>query len=229
MEVLLALAGLVVVAAVVAVALWAIRTASRRAERPEVSQEDAAYLEPIPEDEVPIGPDGMADLTELRGTVEHYAAMYQEALTVGSSPGLSDRVYALAYGRRMTATWGPIARRWEAVPHALELLGHRSPDAREDAKRMLTEVGRDEEVVDAVIAAVEEEERLARDTMALALGRFGSRKAVPALGAIIRDDTDDPDTRWNAAVALGQIVRKRFDREGDAVGNAIRWLDASRE
>ena len=124
------------------------------------------------------------------------------------------------------ATWGMIARGAEAVPHAVALLNGSLADEREDGAGILGAIGRDDVAVEAVLERVEgETDTLARDTMIAALGRMRSRKAIPMLARIVRDGPGDQDTRWTAADALGDIVRRQFGKQGDAIEAAIAWLD----
>jgi hypothetical protein len=81
-------------------------------------------------------------------------------------------------------------------------------------------------VVESLIASLGNEvETVARDTLIVALGQLRNPKAIPALALIIRDANADDDTRHLAADSLGQIVRRRFDRQPDRLAAAIKWLD----
>jgi hypothetical protein len=52
-----------------------------------------------------------------------------------------------------------------------------------------------------------------------------NKAAVPALAHIIRDESEDHDTRWTAVEALGRVVRRRFLKQGEPLQAAILWLD----
>ncbi len=130
--------------------------------------------------------------------------------------------------RRVDANWGLISRRDEAVPYAMEMLRSGNPDIREDGAGVLAELGRNEEVIDALLGALQtEDEDQPRDAMIEALGRLKNRRAIPYLAQLIKDPETDGDTRWTGAGALGRIVRRRFDRQGDPVRAALAWLDAN--
>jgi hypothetical protein len=60
--------------------------------------------------------------------------------------------------------------------------------------------------------------------MILTLGRLKSRKAIPALASIIRDDAQNHDTRWTAVESLGTIVRRRFIDSEDPIAAALTWV-----
>jgi HEAT repeat protein len=129
--------------------------------------------------------------------------------------------------RRVQADRGLIRRGNEAVPIAVEMLHSRNPDTREDGAGVLAALGEDEGVIDALLGALEAEvEEQPRDAMIEALGRLKNRRAIPYLAQVIRNANSDGDTRWGAVEALGRIVRLRFDRQPDAFGTALAWLDS---
>ena len=64
----------------------------------------------------------------------------------------------------------------------------------------------------------------AKDSMIITLGSLKSRKAIPALAAIIRVAAQDHDTRWTAVESLGTIVRRRFTDKEDPIEAALDWL-----
>jgi HEAT repeat protein len=130
------------------------------------------------------------------------------------------------WDRRVQATWALIARREEAVPFAIKMLGNRNADIREDGAGVLAEIGRDGRTVDALLAALRTEtEHQPRDVLIDALGRMKSRQAVPYLAELIRSPETDGDTRSGAVIALGRIVGRHFDRQPDAEHAALEWLD----
>ena len=101
-----------------------------------------------------------------------------------------------------------------------------NPDIREDAAGILGTVGKDPEVVQALVATLENEvDQQARDSIIVALGALRSREAIPTLARIVRNDSEDGDTRFTALQSLGQIAGKRFDRREDPYAAALTWLD----
>lgn len=138
-----------------------------------------------------------------------------------------DRISAEEWwDRRVDATWGLIARGAEAVPFAIKMLESSNPDIREDGAGILAEIGRDESAVDAVLDALRREtEHQPRDVLVSALGRMKSPRAIPPLAAMLRSPKTDSDTRANVVDALGQLARRRFDREADPAGAALVWLE----
>ena len=52
-----------------------------------------------------------------------------------------------------------------------------------------------------------------------------NRAAIPALAALIKDESTDGDTRWTAVESLGRIVRKRFLAQPEPVAAAVTWLN----
>jgi hypothetical protein len=137
------------------------------------------------------------------------------------------------YDKNLLAVWGMIAKGAESVPNGLELLRRDEPDARADGASVLGAVGRQESIVDEVIAAAEalwlvsnpDRETLeAVDSMIIALAQLRNRRAIPLLARIIRSGATDGDTRWTAAEALGTIVRRKF-KHPDPVSQALAWLE----
>ena len=108
------------------------------------------------------------------------------------------------------------------------MLTSRNPDSREDGAGMLAALARsDPSVVDSLLAALAAEtDDQPRDSIILALGSLRSRKAVPALAAVIQDESADGDTRFGAADSLGRIVQRRFDKQPDPVAAALAWISA---
>jgi HEAT repeat protein len=130
------------------------------------------------------------------------------------------------WDRRVEATWGLIRLGEGGAPFAIEMLASGNPDIREDGAGILAEIGRDERAVDALLAALGKETHdQPRDGLIAALGRMKSQRAIPYLAQLIRSAETDGDTRWEAVLALGQIVRRRFDRQPDPERAAIAWLD----
>jgi HEAT repeat protein len=91
---------------------------------------------------------------------------------------------------------------------------------------ILGAVGKDESVVTEILARLSTEaDTVARDSLIVALGGLRSRRAIPALAAIIRDESADGDTRWTAVESLGKIVRRRFLKQSIPIEAAIEWLE----
>ena len=202
------------------------------------------------EDSYPVDARGKPDLRCFVDSLDYYVRMHRQSLdgldaATGAAhegtTGLRRCIHALRgligksavpdgaalYRQRVHALWGLIAKGGDAIPYAMSLLQHAGPEAREDGVGILAELGRDEAVVDRVLDVLANEtDATAKDAMVLALGRLKSRKAVPALAAIIRDEAADGDTRHAAVESLGSIVRKRFLRQEDPLRAAIAWLDA---
>ena len=121
--------------------------------------------------------------------------------------------------------WGLIAKGVEAIAYALTLLGRPEAEAREDAAAILETVGQDTVVVDELLKSLNSETDItAKDSLVIAVGRLKSRKAIPSLAKIIRDQVEDRDTRWNAVESLGLIVRRRFLDQKEPIQSAIDWL-----
>jgi hypothetical protein len=181
---------------------------------------------PLKEDSIPVDKTGRPDISRYTDSVEYYVELYGKFLASlrGDWPWV-DQESGLPHRSRVHAIWGLIAKGPAAVPFALKLLGHAEPDAREDGAEILGTVGKDEAVVTEVLTRLgAETDVVARDTMILTLGRLRSRRAVPVLAAIIRDDTADGDTRWTAVESLGKIVRKRFLKQSSPIEAAMDWL-----
>ncbi len=129
---------------------------------------------------------------------------------------------------RVAAERGLISCGAEAIPYAVQLLANQDAEIREDGAAVLGALGRDERVVDALLAAIElEDENQPRDAMVIGLGRLRNRKAIPLLARMIRDPETDGDTRFTAIQSLGQIAGRRFVRESEPEAAALHWLDAN--
>ncbi|QIG43815.1 hypothetical protein G5V58_14480 [Nocardioides anomalus] len=170
---------------------------SRRADRPENSR-------------------GVPDLTQLTDPAASYHQQHLDALRDGD------------FRARATASWGLIARGRESLPFLGSMLASRDPDSVADAAGVLAWLGHaDPTFVDGLVAALPRQaDHESTDAIVLALGALGSRKAVPALAALVRDDGTDGDTMACAVESLGKVARRRFDRRPDPRAAARAWLDA---
>src|SRR5215213_4661012 len=100
---------------------------------------------------------------------------------------------------RVAAERGLISCGVDAIPYAVELLDNRNPDIREDGAAVLAALRMHEQVVDALLRALDNEtEDQPRDMLIIGLGRLRNTKAVPFLAATIRDRGTDGDTRFTA-------------------------------
>jgi len=180
----------------------------------------------LKEDDYPVDARGRPDPGYYTDSLEYYIRMYEQHL--GTLQGRSGVGYEpeLAFRRRGHATWGLIGKGTASSNYAVGLLRRSEPEAREDGAAILAELGKDERIVGQLIESLESETAAqAKDSLVLALGRLKSRKAIPALATIIRDETADGDTRWTAVESLGLIVRKRFLKLEQPIQAALAWLD----
>jgi HEAT repeat protein len=132
------------------------------------------------------------------------------------------------FSKRVTASWGLIARGRDSLPYLMLMLKSGNADSREDAAGALEWLGDDANgVVHELLVALDREtDSQARDSIVLTLGALKNRAAFPALAALIRSEGTDGDTRRCAVESLGKIVRKRFDKQADPEAAALTWLDA---
>ena len=190
---------------------------------------EEAFGKPLNETRIP-------EKGDFNQPVEYYAKMYNAAVSLyDNSPSKGDG--SLLYGCQVHAEWGMIYAGAAAVPYALEMLKSPVPEARESGASILATVGREESVIDALLAAFEEEYEgnaagdaekenvQALDSMIEALGKMKNRKAIPALAKVVRNSAMDNDSRWLAMQNLGRLVRRRFDKGTDPMDAAIQWLD----
>lgn len=180
----------------------------------------------LKEDKYPVDKLGRPDLRCYTDSLAYYSRMYEQCLDTleGRKQGKGYEP-ELAFKRRVHAMWGLIAKGVEAIPYALTLLRRPEAEAREDAAAILETVGKDSVVVDELLRSLESETDLTvKDSLIIAVGRFKSRKAIPLLAKIIRNQGEDRDTRWTAVESLGLIVRRRFLNQNDPVQSAIDWL-----
>lgn len=196
-------------------------------QKPKVVEPDAPTLGRY-RDEVlntPLNEQRIPEPRFFTKSAEYYAQMLHAAVSLyDNSPCKGDA--ALIYACYVHADWGLIYSGAAAIPYALEMLKSSVPEAREAGAGILAALGKDDAVVEALLASLATEtDTTARDTLILALGQLRNRKAISALAAIIKDPTADGDTRHTAAESLGRIVRRRFLNESDPVAAAIQWLD----
>ncbi|HEY0453667.1 HEAT repeat domain-containing protein [Actinophytocola sp.] len=159
---------------------------------------------------------GVPNLKRFKGSAESYYRLHLEA------------VREQDFTRRVTASWGLIARGRESLPYLMSMLRSGDADSREDAGGALTWLGEDAAglVGELLTALRRETDPQARDSIVATLGALRNRAAVPALAALIRSADTDGDTRRCAVESLGTIVRRRFDKQPDPEAAAIAWLDA---
>lgn len=172
----------------------------------------------------PVDRTGRPDLRYYTDSMNYYSSMHEQYIAGLQRPRRRQAANR-SFRQGVHSTWGLIAKGEEAVPYAMGLLRHAVPEAREDGAAILAEIGKDERIVEWLLGCLEEEtDATVRDTLLIALGRLRSKKAIPALGAVIRDESTDDDTRWTAVESLGWIVRRRFQAEKDPVNAALTWL-----
>lgn len=163
----------------------------------------------------PVDERGVPDLTTFHRPPSEYLALYLEGIR------------EFDFHKRVEGSWGLTARGAESVPLLVELLKHPDSEVRGDAAAALAWM-RDTgpEVEQALVAALDgaatDEER---DTALLALGQMRSKAALPLVAQLIRTDGTDGDTRHLAVQVLGDIVRRRFDRQPDPEAAARAYLD----
>jgi hypothetical protein len=184
----------------------------------------------LKEDKYPVedrGPNrGRPDLRCYTDSLAYYVNMYEQFLDTieGRKQGVGYEP-DLAFKRRVHAMWGLIAKGVEAIPYALTLLRRPEAEAREDAAAILETVGKENVVVDELLKSLNSETDITvKDSLVIAVGRLKSRKAIPLLAKIIRDQVEDRDTRWTAVESLGLIVRRRFLDQNEPIQSAIDWL-----
>jgi hypothetical protein len=181
---------------------------------------------PLKEDSYPVDKRGQPDPSRYTDSVEYYAELYEKFLASlqGAWPWVTQET-RLPWSSRVHGMWGLIAKGGEAVPYALKLLGRPEPDAREDGAAILGAVGKDESVIAGILGRLKAETDLvARASLIAALGNLRSRRGIPALAAIIRDEAADGDERWTAVESLGKIVRHRFLKQSNPIEAAMVWL-----
>jgi hypothetical protein len=167
------------------------------------------------------------------------SAQFYYDLIVDSVPDLKDRPHVatdadrekarVAYNRIVNATWGLIARGMDAIPCAVRLVRSSDRDQREAAANVfcgLRDATRLPEIIAQITAVLEkEDDQLVIDSLLAALGNLRSREAIPILSRFVVDENQDSDTRFTAAISLGQILKRKFSKDGaDAIGNACAWL-----
>ena len=180
----------------------------------------------LKEKSYPVDSRGKPDLTFYTDSAEYYARMHEQYVATVQGQTGPGHEPELAFARRAHASWGLIAKGAAAIPFALTMLRSAEADAREDGAAILAEMGKGESVVDAILSSLAAEtDIVARDALVTALGAMRSKRAVPYIAAIIKDESQDSDSRWNAAESLGRIARRRFHKQDNPVQAALDWLN----
>jgi HEAT repeat protein len=127
----------------------------------------------------------MPDLKKFRKPSAYYYELHVEAMEQHD------------FEKRVAAQWGLIARGKESIPYLQRMLARTVPDSREDAAgafEWLASTGGAivDDLLRALVAEVDDQPR---DSIVLALGSLGDRRAIPALADLIRDERTDGDTR----------------------------------
>lgn len=133
-----------------------------------------------------------------------------------------------SFALRSHALWGLIAKGAPSVQFAVTLLQRPEAEAREDGAAILGALGETTAQSNGSWPPSPWRLTQAMDSLVIALGRMGNRRAIPALAALIRDEDADGDTRWTAIESLGRIVRKSFLRREDPMQAARDWLAINR-
>jgi hypothetical protein len=184
----------------------------------------------LKEDGFPRDAMGKPDLSCYTESLDYYIQMHQQYLASLDNSELSPKERNLAWSRRAHGQWGLIAKRSDAIDYALSLLRGKQPEAREDGAAILAAVSRDESVLDNLIVALKQETDItAKDTIVGALGKLKSRRAVPALVAIIRNTQEDFDSRLVAVESLSEIVGKRFHEQNNPIQAVNDWFEKQSE
>lgn len=203
--------------------------------REELLGKYPTHLELIDSGEIPSDPEGGPDSSYLTETADFYYELICDlAEQLKDKPqGFSkaDRnKTVIIYNRSVYAQWGLIAKGQEAISYATKLLSNSNRDLKEAGAGVFSGLRDCEdanEIVEEIIKALENEtDQLVTDSLIEALGQFRLKSAIPILATYIRDENEDGDTRWGAAINLGRIVKKRFEKnDQNAVTMAIQWLE----
>ncbi len=89
----------------------------------------------------------------------------------------------------------------QAIPVLIDALHDRDRDVYQHAAWGLLHIGKP--AVPALVAALQDEQRVIRKDVARILGQIGDNEAIPALIAVLQDSSDE--VRRAAAEALGQL------------------------
>jgi HEAT repeat protein len=183
----------------------------------------------VPEDLLFIAPrekDGSPKLRYFTKPLEHYIGYFEDYLAIFNSQAkLSSRQISLACSKGSWAQWGFIAKGTESLPYVMELLKRPIPEAREAAANVLFGLARQDGVIEPLLDALAtEDDEQTRGGMIQALGALRSKKAIPVLAQLIRDQKMDEENRWVAMESLGEIVGRMFVRQDSPIKAAEDWL-----
>jgi HEAT repeat protein len=156
----------------------------------------------------------MPDLERLRESPEVYYERHRQAIADGD------------FQARVMANWGMIARGSASLPYLATMLKSSSPDAREDAAGAYGWLAQHEPAVvnDLIDAVRSEDDVVARDSIAMALGVLKDNRALPVLAELLRDPLTDSDSRSLVIEAIGRIARRRFDKKPDPERAVLEYL-----
>jgi hypothetical protein len=212
------------------------RAPSSRSNRDEVLRRYPNHLELIDSGEIPneylTGPD-LSYYVEsaefyynlIVESAKHFKGKQREVIRAELE------MSAIASERSVNATWGLSARGPESIPFALALFRSKDSDHRAAATSVFTgwrDAARLPSMLQYVHAALrDEKDRSLIDPLIATLGELRSRESIPVLARYVCDTSEPIDIRNAAAIALGRVVHKRFDKSGaDAVLAASEWLVA---
>jgi hypothetical protein len=179
----------------------------------------------IKEQAIPVGKNGKPDLSYYDDPLQHYIDLYELSMQGSISQGVPP---SYRWNCRVHATWGLLTKRAESVPYLIELLSRGNSDAHEDAAYLLGELSKDEEVSQLLLSMLDSEENLvAKGAIVAAIGKLGSKAAVPKLAELITATDTDEVILEDAIVSLGRIARKRFTDSENPREQAMKWLVAN--
>lgn len=184
------------------------------------------FIMPLPEDQYPVDSKGRPDLTYYSESVAHYVDLYQRYLAVIDDSPRDRGDIVDAFALRVHGTWGLIAKGADSIHFAMRLLSDSRPEVRGDGTSILSEIGKNGEIIERLISTLESDsDAESTDTILAALGRMRADEAIPIIARIIRDPNVDGDTQWTAVESLAEIVRRRFLEEPEPVDAAQEWLE----
>lgn len=138
---------------------------------------------------------------------------------------------SIAYNRLVNASWGMIACGAESLPYAVTLSRSSHWDLNEVASNVWCGL-QDPDRVDSVLRWVYshlDSSPSEPDLLALLeyLGYLRNKSAIAVLSPYLLDNSRTEAVRLTAAISLGRIARKRFERaatSSEAIQAAAAWL-----
>jgi hypothetical protein len=115
-----------------------------------------------------------------------------------------------------------------SIAFAIQMLRSGDVDERDDARGILREMGRRDQLVDSLIASLPQGTDLGTvESITMVLGEMMNPRAIPILIEVLDSPNTDANTKRQAITSLGRLVQRRFDRAEDPEAATCEWLETN--